>query len=174
MSLNDATEPDRKSGRRRGTCSFLRPSIVSSSTAVSERSTCFNPCASMQKCMPIQESRAVMVVHRCCRAEGNCRSLALPNFPIDLGGVDRAHAVFSTENRICGRVSEKRGRKIRPRSDDKVEVGGLPEDLLVGSRGPAESGHLSSSFRFFAGVALLAGIVVGKLQGRPSNPWMRQ
>jgi hypothetical protein len=108
------------------------------------------------------------------QGRGKLQVPRLAEFPIDLGGVDRAHAVFSTENRICGRVSEQRGRKIRPRSDDKVEVGGLPEDLLVGSRGPAESGHLSSSFRVFAGVALLAGIVVGKLQGRPSNPWMRQ
>jgi hypothetical protein len=77
-----------------------------------------------------------MVVHRCCRAEGNCRSLALPNFLLTLVALIEYMRFSPTENRPRGCFSEPRGRKFGCVRDDKVKARRSPEDSLVGSKGP--------------------------------------
>src|ERR1700677_2567328 len=78
---------------------------------------------------------------------GNCRSLALPNFLLIVVALIEYVRFSPTENRTRGGVSELRGRKFGCARDDKIKVGGSPEDSLVGSKGPGARGAPSSSYR---------------------------
>ena len=77
-----------------------------------------------------------VLLHRCCRAEGNCRSLALPNFLLTFVALIKYMRFSLTENRTRGFVSKLRGRKFGCARDDKVKVHRSPEDLFVGWKGP--------------------------------------
>jgi hypothetical protein len=141
----DTTESDGNSEVGEGPAVSLSPQASLHRGRVSERSTGFRPISKYSEinaALSTEGDNSPPSRSPLLQRGGNCRPLALPNFLLILVALSSA---CGFQNRTRGCLSEQRGRKFGCARDDKVKVGGLPEDSLVGSRGPGERAPVQST-----------------------------